>query len=142
MAIKTYSDRGSIKDIHSKDEDNSPADDFELNIKNGYEYALATKDDALIQSLGLVAIDGSAKDPIFLLKHREYVNKLIEKNAIGIEETRKELETCFNMKPTSIEVRDNFFKRINALNSILDHKTDHFVKTASQLKRSFSRKVS
>jgi hypothetical protein len=107
--VKPYSDRGSLKDLkerqESGDDSKLPATNFELRVKELYEHAIVRKDEALIESLGLIAINGSPTDPVSIFRHREYVNSLSEKLAGQIEETKLELDACFaNSVPTANSV--------------------------------------
>ena len=94
--VKQQSDRGSIKDIQNGDDEKCPPTPYELRIKGLYEHALMTRDQVLLDSLGLVAINGAPKDPISIFRHREYVTFLSNKLADKIKKTTEELAGCFS----------------------------------------------
>lgn len=83
--VPPRSERGSIKDIqkmtgvHLEEDPNMPATPSELRLKALYEHALITRDRSLIDSLGLIVMDGSPKDPVSVLRHRQYVQDLSAK---------------------------------------------------------------
>jgi hypothetical protein len=127
--VKPYSDRGSLKDLkerqESGDDDKLPATNFELRVKELYEHAMVRKDDALIESLGLIAINGSPTDPVSIFRHREYVNTLSEKLAGQIEETKLELDACFADSTPTInsvpeEMRPTEYRQIRSRCAILE----------------------
>ena len=105
--VPQQSDRGSIKDLANGDDEKQPPTEEELRLKSLYEHGLATKDEALLASLGLIAIDGAAKDPIAILRHKLYVDSLKEKLAEQIQQTADELAPCFAAPddPGPIELR-------------------------------------
>lgn len=99
MPYRTFpqkSERGSIKDIQNKRNDtleedpDMPATPAELRIKALYEHALVTRDQALIDSLGLIVMDGSPKDPVAMLRHKEYVREISAKLGREIVQEAKE----------------------------------------------------
>ncbi len=143
--VKQYSDRGSIRDLKERQEngdDGSPATSFELRVKELYEYAMVRNDDALIESLGIIAINGSPKDPISVFRHREYVNSLSEKLASQVEQTKLELDVYFTANPISEEVKKIQYKQSNSRDTILEPEV--MIKSASSncssfYKRSFKR---
>ncbi len=126
--VKPYSDRGSLKDIKERQEsgdDKLPATNFELRVKELYEHAMVRKDEALIESLGLVAINGSPTDPVSIFRHREYVNSLSAKLAGQIEESKLELDACFvdstptmNSVPEEMKLTD--YKQLRSRCAILE----------------------
>ena len=138
--VKQYTDRGSIKDIqdrlnNSLEEDlELPPTPEELQIQATYELAMVTRDQALIDSLGLIVMTGSTKDPVSLYRHREYVNSLKAKFATQVEESKEELSQCLAQSekdtPYSVnmEARRTAYKQAMALAAVLD---DSIVKTAS-----------
>ena len=137
LTVKPRSDRGSLQDLKEKLEsgdDGSPATHFELRVKELYENAMIRKDDALIESLGLIAINGSPTDPVSIFRHREYVNSLAEKLAGQVEESKAELEACFAAStPTMLSVPSEMklteYRQIRSLVAILE--PDSFTKLAS-----------
>jgi hypothetical protein len=93
--VPPQSDRGSIKDLANGDDEKLPPTEEELRLKSLYEHSLATRDDALLASLGLIAINGAPKDPIAIFRHKEYVDSLKEKLAEQIQKSADELALCF-----------------------------------------------
>lgn len=92
--VQQQSDRGSIRDLANGDDEKYPPTPYELRLKGLYEHAMVTRDQALLESLGLIAINGSAKDPISVFRHREYVKSLSEKLSEQIKQTSQEIEGC------------------------------------------------
>ena len=134
--VKQYTDRGSIKDIQQRVNDSLeedpelPPTPDELRIKGLYEQAMVTRDQALLDSLGLIVMTGPAKDPVALYRHREYVRGLKEKYAAEVEQSKEELSQCLLQSETGTptEIRQNIYKQAMALATVLD---DSIVKTAS-----------
>ena len=93
--VKQQSDRGSIKDIQNGDDEKYPPTPYELRMRGLYEHALVSKNQVLLNSLGLIAINGTPKDPISIFRHREYVSSLSNQLAEKIEQTKEELAGCF-----------------------------------------------
>lgn len=114
-AVKQRSDRGSIKDLQNGDDNNYPATPIELRLKELYEYATVTRNEELQNSLGLVPINGAPNDPISIFRHREYVESLSAKLADKIEQTKKELEGCF----------DSGYNTLNYQMSLSEKKQNH-----------------
>lgn len=138
------SERGSIKDIQKRNteslEENPdmPPTEGELRIKSLYENALVTKDQAMIEALGLIVMGGAANDPVALLRHKQYVKELTERMAPEIEKAKEELTACLEQTvPNDIDVHNQLYKQAQALDTIL---SDTLVKTAdSSPRRSFWR---
>ncbi|HEY5267804.1 MAG TPA: hypothetical protein VII94_01565 [Candidatus Saccharimonadales bacterium] len=116
--VKQRSDRGSIKDLQNGDDEHYPATPIELRLKELYEYATVTRNEELQNSLGLVPIVGATNDPVSIFRHREYVESLSAKMADKIEQTKKELEGCFessctlNYQMRLSEIKRNHHKSI------------------------------
>jgi hypothetical protein len=136
---RTFSDRGNIKDIQSKVNDSLeedpqlPPTPEELQIKGVYEQAMITRDQALLDSLGLIVMTGPVKDPVALYRHREYVRSLSEKFANEAAESKEELKRCLAIEEetsysSNQELRRTVYKQAMALAAVLD---DSIVKTAS-----------
>lgn len=137
---KTFSDRGSIKDIakavseYVGENPEEPPTPDELRIKSLYEHAMVSRDQALLDSLGLIVMTGSVKDPVALYRHREYVRGLKEKYATQLEESKEEISQCLAQSEieasysSNMEARRTTYKQAMALASVLD---DSMVKTAS-----------
>ena len=125
--VKQYTDRGSIKDIQQRVND-SLEEDPELPPTP--DEAMVTRDQALLDSLGLIVMTGPAKDPVALYRHREYVRGLKEKYAAEVEQSKEELSQCLLQSETGTptEIRQNIYKQAMALATVLD---DSIVKTAS-----------
>lgn len=127
-SVKSYSERGSIKDIQNNSvEANTPATPFELRLKLLYENAFDNKNAQLINSLGLIVMDGNYRDPGVLLKHREYVKSL-----------------TLNSKNVKDEMLYSKYKKSKSLDAILDSgslsiKVVGQNVSVSSIKRSFKR---
>lgn len=93
--VPPQSDRGSIKDLANGDDEKLPPTEEELRLKSLYEHGLATRDEALLASLGLIAINGAPKDPIAIFRHKEYIDSLKTKLAEQIQQAADELAPCF-----------------------------------------------
>src|SRR5579864_8122308 len=93
--VPQQSDRGSIKDLANGDDEQLPPTEEELRLKSLYEHGLATRDQALIDSLGLFAINGAPKDPIAIFRHREYIDSLKARLAQEIQERQDEVALLF-----------------------------------------------
>ena len=119
--VQQQSDRGSIKDIQNGDDEKLPPTPYEIRIKGLYEHALVTRDRALLESLGLIAINGVPKDPVTLFRHREYVNSLSEKLADKIKQIKEELGDCFAADHTDLpqEMKWSRYKQQRAVDVIL-----------------------
>jgi len=147
MPIKTYSDRGSLKDLVKKQEEpQDPPTPFELRLQKLHALAEVSKNQQLMDSLGFIEMQGSndrSSYPITLFRHREYINSLNVKMADQIEKTKLELEECFQppaRQPMEIEIAR--YKQAQSRQVILE--PDELVKTASAdeyviTKRSFKR---
>ena|SRR5271157_3305365 len=124
--IPQRSDRGSIKDIQDKKNEsleenpNMPATPAELRIKSLYEHALVTRDQALIDSLGLIVMDGHPKDPVALLRHKEYVRGLQTKLGVEVQEAKEGIDMLIeaDLQGPS-EMRIAAYKQAEARNAIL-----------------------
>lgn len=145
--VQQQSDRGSIKDIQNGDDDKYPPTSQELRLRDLHAHALVTRDEALLNSLGLIAINGAPKGPISIYRHREYIKSLSEKLASQIEQTAKEIEGCLEMDESSIpqEMKWSRYKQAHS-QQIITQEND-FVKVANadgttstrNIRRSFRR---
>lgn len=138
--VQQQSDRGSIKDLANGDDEKFPATAEELRLKSLYEHGLATRDQALIDSLGLIAINGAPKDPIALFRHREYVNSLKEKLAEQVQQASEEVAQLISQEDytQSQIVRSTQDRQKASLDAI---KETDLVKTANGLPRRSFRRV-
>lgn len=151
--VPSRSDRGSIKDIQKKVTDyleenpDMPPTSQELRIKALYERAVVLRDQALIDSLGLIVMNGAVNDPVSVMRHREYVKGIADKCGLNLEKTKLELEILVAESPyKSLEMRVASYKQKNATNIILAE-NGLFLKNASDesgrgdgpIKRSFWR---
>lgn len=122
--VKTYSDRGSIKDVLNGDSYEPPTAE-ELKLKQLFEHAQATHDESLKEALGFIVMPGvgdRSSFPITLYRHREYIKSLSKKQASKIEKTKQELEECFkSMFPSSPRVRIAQFKQEITKQAILSN---------------------
>jgi hypothetical protein len=137
--VPPRSDRGSIKDIQKRNGDSleenpdMPPTQGELRIKSLYEHALVTRDQAMIESLGLIVMGGAANDPVALLRHKQYVKEISDRMAPEIEKAKEELSACLSETvPNDIELVRTVIKQAEALNTIL---SEDIVKTASTTSR-------
>lgn len=139
--VQQQSDRGSIRDLQNGDDEKLPPTEFELRLKGLYEHAMATRDQALVDSLGLIPLNGSATDPVSIFRHREYVKNISDKLAEQIQETAKEIEglLAVDERDFSQELRMSRYKQANSLAAITEK--DELVKTASALPRRSFRRV-
>jgi hypothetical protein len=139
--VQQHSDRGSIRDLQNKQEDDFPPTDYELRVKDLYEHAMVTRNQALVDSLGLIPLNGAANDPVSIFRHREYVKSLSDKLAAQIQETAKEIEGCLAVDETTLhrELQNSRYKQANSLAAISD--TDELLKTASTSPRRSFRRV-
>lgn len=118
--VQQQSDRGSIKDLANWDDEKYPPTPEELRLKSLYEHGLAIRDQALIDSLGLIAIEGAPKDPIALFRHREYVNSLKAKLADQVAQAAGEVAELITQESytQSQEVRRAQDRQKNSLDII------------------------
>jgi len=146
--VQQQSDRGSIRDLQNGDDEKYPPTDYELRVKELYEHALVTKNQALVDSLGLIPINGSANDPVSIFRHREYIKSLSSELADKIQQTAKEIEGCLHVDETSLpqEVKWSRYKQAHSLAAICED--IDIVKVASadggtytRAKRSFRRVI-
>jgi len=143
--VQQQSDRGSISDLANGDDEKFPPTPLELHLKGLYEHAMVTRDEALLNSLGLIPLNGDAKNPVSIYRHREYVNGLSAALAEQIRETAKEIEGCFTVDQStfSFELKMSQHKQAQALSVISEPET--LVKTASDdgvpPRRSFRRVI-
>jgi hypothetical protein len=142
--VQQQSDRGSIKDLANGDDEKLPPTEEELRLKKLYEHGLATRDEALLASLGLIAINGAPKDPIAIFRHKEYIESLKGKLAEQIKQTSDELAPCFAVPDdranrTTFELARIKWKQEGSLNTILDDGS--LVKNASTTPRRSFRRV-
>lgn len=143
--VQQQSDRGSIRDLANGDDDKFPPTPHELHLKGLYEHAMVTRDEALLNSLGLIPLNGDAKNPVSIYRHREYVNGLSAALAEQIQQTAKEIEGCFAVDESvfSYELRRSQYKQAQALTIISE--PEALVKTASDdgvpPRRSFRRVI-
>lgn len=146
--VPQLSDRGSIRDIQNGDDDKAPPTEYELRVKELYEHALVTKNQALVDSLGLIPINGSAKDPVSIFRHREYVNSLSQELKDKIAQTAKEMEAYFHVDENQVaqELKWSKYKQAHSLAAIRED--IDIVKVASadggtytRAKRSFRRVI-
>jgi hypothetical protein len=126
--VSPKSDRGSIRDIQNKNNDfleenpNMPPTQGELRIKSLYEHALITRDQSMIDSLGLIVMGGAVNDPIALFRHKQYVKELSDKLAPEIEKAKEELSTCLSKTVSnSIGLTQNVIKQAEVRNIILSN---------------------
>jgi hypothetical protein len=143
--VKQQSDRGSLKDIQNGDNDEKlPPTQYELRIKDLYENALMSNNQALIASLGIIEAPSDPKNPVSLLKHREYIKNLEAQLGGKVAQTKQELSNCLAMDESDlpIEIQKSIVERVRA-HGVITQESD-FVKVAGadghhKLLRSFRR---
>lgn len=124
--IPQRSERGSIKNIQQavkddlQEDPNLPPTPGELRIKSLYEHALVTRDQALIDSLGLIVMDGPPNNPVALLRHKEYVRELTTKLGMEVQEAKEGIDMLIeaDLQGPS-EMRIAAYKQAEARNTIL-----------------------
>lgn len=147
--VRPRSDRGSIKDLaYISDEYNDAPTPEELELKQKYEHAQATRDQQLQDSLGFIVMPNAGDRsafPISVYRHREYINSLSQKRAVQIEKTKQELAGCFpsELKKLTSNERVSQYKQIFSRQAVLSQ-GELLIKVASadvsvQSKRSFRR---
>lgn len=112
-SAKTYSDRGSLKDVVNGDSYEPPTEE-ELRLGKLYEYSEAVGDQQLKDSLGFIVMSNPGDRstfPITIYQHREYVNTLSKKMVDQIQKTRQELESCFNVDKPNMQGRMAMIKQ-------------------------------
>ncbi len=138
--VQQQSDRGSIKDLQNGDDEKFPPTSYELRMKELYEHGLATRDQALIESLGFIAVNAAPKDPVSLYRHREYVKKLEAQLGDKLEQTKQEIAGCF--VSGSYDDSPEMKKQLDSRNAILMSE-EEIIKVASSdpsiVRRSFRR---
>ena len=134
--VRSRSDRGSIKDIQQAVKEdlgdpNLPPTSAELRIKSLYEHALVTRDQALIDSLGLIVMDGSPKDPVAMMRHKEYVREIGTKLGVAmVQEAKEGIDMLIEAELQGpSEMRIAAYKQAEARNTILAE--DGLIKNAS-----------
>jgi hypothetical protein len=131
---RQYSDRGSIKDIAAGDIPSVPAEDFEIRLKNLYEYAESNEDQNLLQAIGFITTDYiSDKNalPLSVYRLRKIVADISSRPGNKIAELKLEFEGCFNSE-ISKELKEHLQKNAEK----------KMIKTASRKRSpSFWRKV-
>lgn len=146
--VQQHSDRGSIQDLQARNEEDYPPTDYELRVKELYEHALVTRNQALVDSLGLIPLNGEANNPVSVFRHREYVNSLSAHLAEQIKQTAKEIEGCLSVDESSVpqEIKWSRYKQAHSLSAIMAD--NDIVKVASadgttytRPKRSFRRVI-
>lgn len=138
--VQQQSDRGSIKDLQNGDDEKFPPTPYELRMRNLYEHGLATRDQALIESLGFIAVNAAPKDPVSLYRHREYVKQLETQLGDKLEQAKQELAGCF--VSGSYDDSPEMQKQLSSRNAILMSE-EQLIKVASSdtsvVRRSFRR---
>lgn len=96
--IKTYSDRGSIKDLSQRHEDSDiPFTKSEIRFKQLYLLAINTRDTKLEESLGIITANETINKnnyPFISNKIKEFVNNRLSVAGDAINKIKKELDIC------------------------------------------------
>lgn len=101
MAIRTvkqYSDRGSLKALTQRQEDEVPFTSSELRIKKLYDYASTHADARLLDCLGFVTtdyIENKNAIPLSVYRLRKIVSDIVSKSGSKILELKQNLDNCF-----------------------------------------------
>jgi hypothetical protein len=129
--VQQQSDRGSIRNLANGDDEKFPPTSLELRLKGLYEYAMVTRDQALVNSLGLIPLNGAPNDPVSIYRHREYVNSLSAELAEKIKHTAQEIEGCLAVNESDLpqEMKWTRYKQARA-QSIITQESD-LVKVAA-----------
>jgi len=145
--VKPVSDRGSIRDLNKKTEENpseNPPIPLEIRLAALYERAEQDKNVALMNSLPFITMQNPGERalfPVTVVRLREKVNAIKEKCGDLIKMLSEELAPAWPEEAHSAitEVRMAARKRAMSLQTVID---DPMVKTAGPLfhpKRSFRR---
>jgi hypothetical protein len=147
--VQQQSDSGSIQNLQNRNEEELPPTDYELRVKELYEHALVTRNQALVDSLSLIPLNGAANDPVSIFfRHREYVKSLSASLAEKIRQAAKEIASCLHVDESSLpqEIKWSRYKQSHYLTAITED--IDIVKVASadgqtytRTKRSFRRVI-
>lgn len=97
-SIKSPSDRGSLKHLSQRHEDEVPFTSRELRIKKLYDYACAHADVNLLDSLGFITtnyIEDKNALPLSIYRLRKIVSDIVSKSEDKILKMKQELDNCF-----------------------------------------------
>lgn len=101
MAIRTvkqYSDRGSLKALTQRHEDEVPFTASELRIRKLYDYAHTHADAGLLNCLGFITTDYIGEKnalPLSVYRLRKIVDDITVKSGGKILEMKQNLDNCF-----------------------------------------------
>ena len=97
-SVKSYSDRGSLKNLTKRQEDEVPFSPSELRIKKLYDYACAHTDVGILDSLGFITTDyihDKNALPLSVYRLRKIVAEISAKPGSKILEMKQDLDNCF-----------------------------------------------
>ncbi len=96
--VKSYSDRGNIKQLVQRHENEVPFTNFELRIKKLYDCAVKNKNLCLLSSLGFITTDyinDKTALPLSIYRLRQITNNIIEQSKDKIFIMKQDLDNCF-----------------------------------------------
>lgn len=96
--VKQYSDRGSLKNLTQRQEDEVPFSSAELRIKTLYDYATLNHDEPLLDSLGFITTDYIGDKnalPLSVYRLRKIVEDRQNKFGNTIANMKQDLDNCF-----------------------------------------------
>ncbi len=97
-AVKSYSDRGSIKNLSQRQEDEVPFSNSEIRIKKLYDYATQNNDKGILDSLGFITTDYIADKnalPLSVYRLRKIVEDRSKEFGNNIANMKQDLDNCF-----------------------------------------------
>lgn len=117
-SVASRSDRGSLADIQAGEEFLPPTQE-ELDIKIKAETALANHDNDALTDMGIIVMNGSYTDPVSLLRHKQYIQLLVEKNGSEINALTMQLSSCFQNEDTKVHNGKTSLKQIISSQTII-----------------------
>lgn len=96
--VKQYSDRGSLKNLSQRHEDEVPYSTIELRIKKLYDYAHTHADASVLDCLGFITteyINDKNALPLSVYRLRKIVSDISNKSGNKILKMKQDLDNCF-----------------------------------------------
>lgn len=97
-SVKQYSDRGSLKNLTQRQEDEVPYSSTELRIRKLYDYAHTHADAGVLDCLGFITTDYIGEKnalPLSVYRLRKIVSDISNKPGNKILEMKQNLDNCF-----------------------------------------------
>lgn len=97
-AVKQYSDRGSLKALTKRHEDEVPFTASELRIRKLYDYAHTHADAGLLNCLGFITTEYIGEKnalPLSVYRLRKIVEDIKSKSGDKILKLKQNLDNCF-----------------------------------------------